>query len=71
MKTCSLNHFMEAMQPWLADDYLRSVRLDASGQVVLEFTDGVQNVYAIDDCSRDQVKAVLQDLTTRGIHVEF
>lgn len=69
MKTCSLNHFLEAVKPWMASDYIRSARLDADGRFVLNFTDGVKNVYRIDDCNRAQLEAVLQDLKKKGIDV--
>lgn len=69
MKTCSLNAFMEALTPWLSKDYIRSVCLNDSGAVVVEFLDGTRNVYLIDDCNEAQIKAVLEELKKQGIRV--
>lgn len=69
MKTCSLNYFLEAVKPWLDGDYIQTAHLDQSGNFVLIFTDGVKNVYRIDDCSRSQLKEILEDFKTKGIRV--
>ena len=70
METCNLSDFMKALTPWLSSDYLRKVWLDDKGQVILLFTDGVKNVYRIDDCNEAQIQAVLKDLKKRGVSVE-
>ena len=70
MKTCSLNDFMEEIKPWLDKDYIREAHIDDNGHFVLQFLDGMKNVYHIDDCNRDQVKGVLKDLKTKGIPVK-
>ncbi len=70
MKTCSLNDFMEEIKPWLDKDYIREAHIDDNGHFVLQFLDGMKNVYHIDDCNRDQVKRVLKDLKTKGIPVK-
>jgi len=69
MKTCSLNHFLEAVKPWMDSDYIRSAHLDADGNFVLNFADGVKNVYRIDDCNKSQLDAVLKDFKEKGIQV--
>lgn len=61
---------MESIKPWLSKDYIRKAHLNRKGQVVLYFLDGVQNVYNIDDCNEAQIKAVLEDLKTKGVKVE-
>jgi hypothetical protein len=61
---------MKALTPWLSSDYLRKAWLDDKGQVILLFTDGVKNVYRIDDCNEAQIQAVLKDLKKRGVTVE-
>ena len=70
MKTCSLNDFMEEIKPWLDTDHIREAHIDDNGHFVLQFLDGMKNVYHIDDCNREQVKGVLKDLKTKGIPVK-
>jgi predicted glycosyltransferase len=71
MKTCSLSDFMKAMTPWLDDDYIRKACLDKNGHFVLLFTDGVKNVYNIEDCEKSQLKEILEDLKKKGVPVEM
>jgi hypothetical protein len=70
MKTCKLSDFMNALTPWLDDDYIRKAYLDDNGYFVLLFTDGVKNVYHITDCEKFQLNDVLEDLKKKGIPVE-
>jgi hypothetical protein len=70
MKTCNLDEFMQELSPWLSGDYIREAYLDDKGLVVLKFLDGVRNAYHIDDCTKSQVKAVLQDLKEKGVPVQ-
>jgi hypothetical protein len=69
MKTCSLNDFMEEIKPWLDKDYIKEAHLDDKGHFVLNFRDGMKNVYYIDDCNEVQIKKVLIDLKGKGIPV--
>jgi hypothetical protein len=69
MKTCSLNGFMEELTPWLSKDYIREIYLNDSGAVVVEFLDATRHVYRVDDCTKPQMKVVLQDLKKQGIPV--
>ncbi len=68
MKTCALNEFMAEMKPWLDKEYIRNAYIDAKGNFVLQFLDGTRNVYAINDCSRQQIKKILLDLRQYGIN---
>ena len=70
MKTCSLNDFMEEIKPWLDTDHIREAHLDDKGHFILQFLDGMKNVYHIDDCNKEQIKGVLKDLKSRGIPVK-
>jgi hypothetical protein len=70
MKTCSLNDFMEEIKPWIDQDYISEAHLDDKGHFVLQFLDGMKNVYYIDDCNAEQIKDVLKDLKSRGIPVK-
>lgn len=69
MKTCNLTDFTKALTPWLDDSYIRKAYLDDNGHFVLLFTDGVKNVYRIEDCSTPQLKAILEDLKKKGVPV--
>lgn len=69
MITCSLNNFLEAVKPWLDGDYIRQAYVDDQGRFVLDFNDGVKNVYEIDDCTADQLGDILADFKKKGIPV--
>ncbi|GJQ59028.1 MAG: hypothetical protein D8M57_04390 [Candidatus Scalindua sp. AMX11] len=70
MNTCSLPDFMEIIKPWLSSDYIQKASLDEEGRLILLFTDGIQNVYHIEDCAEAQLKGVLDDFKKRGIQVK-
>jgi hypothetical protein len=70
MKTCSLNDFMGEITPWLDNDHIRVAHLDDNGHFILQFRDGMKNVYYIDDCNEAQIKKVLKDLKSKGIPVK-
>jgi len=69
-KSCSLNDFMQELAPWLDREHIKSARVDADGRLVLLFLDGMQHVYVINDCNRQQINDVLADLKKKGIAVE-
>jgi len=69
MKTCSLNDFMAEINPWLDKDYIKEARVDEKGHFILQFRDGMKNVYYIDDCNEAQIKKILNDLQKKGIPV--
>jgi hypothetical protein len=69
MKTCSLNDFMAEINPWLDKDYIKEAHLDDKGHFILQFRDGMKNVYHIDDCNEAQIRKVLSDLKKKGIQV--
>jgi len=60
---------MEEINPWLDKDYIREAHVDDKGHFILQFRDGMKNVYYIDDCNETQVKKVLKDLQSKGIPV--
>ncbi len=70
MKTCSLNDFMQELTPWLDKDHIRMATVDDNGSFIIQFMDGMKNVYRIDDCNEAQVRNVLKDLKQKGIPVE-
>ena len=70
MKNCSLNNFLEEINPWLDRKYVHRAFTDGKGKFVIFFLDGTKNTYSIDDCNAEQVVTVLKDLESRGIHIE-
>ena len=70
MKTCNLSGFMQSLEPWLSDDYIRKGYVDDNGDVVLRFTDGVKNVYRIEDCDASQLAAIVEKIRNKGIPFE-
>jgi hypothetical protein len=71
MKTCNLSDFMKALSPWLDDAYIRKACLNDNGHFVLHFTDGVKNVYNIEDCETSQLNEILEDLKKKGVAVDI
>lgn len=69
MKSCSLKDFMQELEPWLDGDHIKEAFVDDNGHFVLLFMDGMKNVYDVDDCNVGQVKAVLEDLKSKGVPV--
>ena len=69
MKSCSMNDFMKELAPWLDKDYIREAQLEDNGNIVLRFQDGVSDVFQIDDCTKEQVGKILNDLKDKGITV--
>ena len=69
MKTCNLPEFIKALDPWLDDDYIRRAYVDENDHFVLLFTDGVKNVYQIEDCERSRLNEILEDLKKKGVIV--
>lgn len=69
MEICTMNDFMQSIKPWISEQYIRKAYLDGNGDVVVAFTDGVKNVYRVQDCSRDQLVDILKDMEKQGIDV--
>jgi hypothetical protein len=69
MKTCTLVDFMQALKPWLNDDYIQQARLDDKGNFTLIFVDGGQKVYHVDGCTAGQLKNVVELLKKNGVPV--
>jgi len=69
MKKCTLVDFMQALKPWLNDDYIQQARLDDKENFTLIFVDGGQKVYHVDDCTAGQLKNVVELLKKNGVPV--
>ena len=70
MNTCTMNQFLESLEPWLSDNYIRKGRIDENGDLVLDFIDGVRNVYRITDCNRSQLDRIIEKIRSNGIAFE-
>lgn len=70
MKACSLHDFIEEMKPWLDSSYIHKAQVDENAHFILYFLDGTRNVYSIDDCNREQIQEVLEQLAAKGIKTE-
>lgn len=70
MQACKLNDFLKVFEPWLDQAYIRKVYLTGQDHFVLVFTDGGQKAYHIDDCSKAQLKGILDGIQKKGITVE-
>jgi len=71
METCKLKDFIKVFEPWLDGDYIRKVFLTKEDHLVFFFSDGGQKDYLIDDCSKAQLKGILDDMQNRGINIEM
>ncbi len=69
MKQCSLDHFNESVELWLAQSYIRSLTVDPKGRVTFTFMDGVKDSFQITDCDRAQVVRACRSLSDHGIPV--
>jgi len=70
-QTCSLANFMQVLDPWLNEDYIRKAYLDDKGNFTLLFVDGGGQTYKIDDCTKDRLKDIMESIKKRGIPVEY
>jgi len=61
---------MESLRPWLSSKYIRQASLDEKGHFVLIFTDGIRDVYRIDDCEEAQLKQILDETKQQGVQVD-
>ena len=70
MKTCGLSDFMASLRPWLSSKYIQQASLDEKEHFVLIFSDGIREVYRIDDCEETQLKEIIEEMKSEGIQVE-
>ena len=69
MNTCTFFDFMQALKPWLNDDYIRQARFDDKGNFTLLMVDGGQKVYRLDDCTTAQIKEAVELMKNNGVPV--
>jgi len=69
VKECLVKDFLEELKPWLDGDHIHDATLDKEGRLILHFTDGMKNVYSINDCDPAQMKDILNRLRRAGIKV--
>jgi hypothetical protein len=60
---------MQALKPWLNDDYIQHARLDEKGNFTLTFVDGGQKGYQVDDCTDAQLKDAIELLKKNDVRV--
>lgn len=70
MKSCSIHDFLEEINPWLNNRYIRKSLTDGKGNFIIYFLDGTKNTYRVDDCNKKQVVNVLRDLKIKGVSTE-
>jgi hypothetical protein len=61
---------MKIITPWLSSEYLRRVYKDDKGHILLEFRDGVKEIYQIENCTEERLNEVLEGFKGKGIQVE-
>ena len=70
MKECSLNAFLEEINPWLDSKYIRSAETNEQDHFILHFHDGTKHNYLINDCNQEQVNTIIKDLESQGITIK-
>jgi hypothetical protein len=60
---------MQALKPWLNDEYIQHARFDDKGNFILSFVDGGKKVYQVDDCTAAQVKDTVELMKKNGVPV--
>jgi len=69
MQTCRLSDFIQTLTPWLDRDYIQKAVVDARGHFHLQFADGGEQIFAIDDCNAEQFEEIVALLKRNGIPV--
>jgi hypothetical protein len=69
MNTCTLIDFMQALKPWLNDNYIHQASISAEGRFTLRFVDGGCKTYQIDGCTSEQMEHTLALLKENGVQV--
>lgn len=69
MNTCTFMDFMQALKPWLNDDYIRRAHYNDKGYFTLMFVDGGEKVYQVDDCTAAQLNDAIALLKKNGVPV--
>jgi len=69
MEKCTFVDFMQALKPWLNDDFIQHARFDEKGIFTLTFVNGGQKVYQVDDCTAGQVKNAMEMLKKNDVRV--
>ena len=69
MDTCTFIDFMQALKPWLHEDYVQQARFDDQGNFTLMFVDGGQKVFHVDDCTAAQLEDAVELMKDNGVSV--
>jgi hypothetical protein len=60
---------MQTIKPWLNDDYIKRAFWDEKGNFRIGFIDGGENIYQVDNCTKEQLREVIQMLKKNGVPV--
>ena len=66
---CSFTDFMQALKPWLNEDYIQHARVDEAGNFTLTFVNGGQQIYRVDECTATQINEAVALLKKNGVQV--
>ena len=69
MNTCTFIDFMQALKPWLNDDYIQHARFDDKGNFTLTLVNGGKKVYHVDDCTVAQINEAVELMKKNGVPV--
>ncbi len=69
MTACSFIDFIQALTPWLNDDYIRQARFDDKGNFTIMFVDGGQKTYHVDECTAAQLEQAVTLMKKNGVPV--
>ena len=69
MDTCRFLDLMQALKPWLNEDYVQHARLNESGDFTLTFVNGGQQNYRIDSCTVAQLRDALELLSENDVQI--
>jgi beta-lactam-binding protein with PASTA domain len=69
MEQCTFVDFMQALKPWLNDDYIQHARVDEKGNFTLTFVNGGQKSYQVEDCTTGQFKDAIELLKKNDVRV--
>ena len=69
MNTCTFTDFMQAIEPWLNDNFIHQASFGADGLFTLRFVDGGCKSYQIDDCTSEQLENTIALLKKNGVQV--
>ena len=71
MNTCTFLDFMQMLDPWLNDDYIKEARFDGNGKFIIMFADGVTNTYRLKECTAKQLEEATEHMRKKGVLIDL